>query len=463
MNVLEKSIQQLTGMDRKGVMTKAAGKIEAFFVKNRSRFHYVHTLMLIGLIVLIIGPVFLPHPPPDATAFENFTELSRFIVWGLWFPLVFVSVILFGRFWCGLLCPQGALSEYASRLGLNRPVPGWLHWGGVPILSFVIITILGQLTGVRDYPLPAMEVFMGTTLLSVLVGFLYVRERRVWCRYLCPVGPLLGIFSRLGLVSFEKNGANGKGGICPTFINLSAKAASSNCIECFRCVNPGAHDSLHLSIRRPGREIEEIERREANLWEVFFLFVATGLAIGAFHWQVNPVYLQYKYMIGSFFLDHGLVDIIGRSGPWWIMVNNPEAGEVFNWLDFIAIVTFMLMSMAGVVLILFLLTALSALILTMGGGRGREGIIKTVARLGYLYAPVALVSFVLGLGTALFQSPGVFGLSGQTVNAVQGLVFALGALWSVHLALRLHGFGPAMIPSVFGIGFVALLWYRVLF
>lgn len=444
-------------------MTKAAAKIEGFFVKNRPRFHYAHALMLVTLIVLIIAPVFLPYPSRDATAFDSFTVLARFIVWGLWFPLVFVSVILFGRFWCGLLCPQGALSEYTSRSGLNRPVPRWLHWGGVPILSFVFITIIGQLIGVRDYPLPAMEVFIGTTFLAVLVGFLYARERRVWCRYLCPVGPLLGIFSRLGCVSFEKKGNHGTSGICPTFINLSAKAASSNCIECFRCVMPGEPDSLHLRIRRPGREIEEIERREANLWEVFFLFVATGLALGAFHWQASPVYLQYKYMLGSFFLDHGLVDIIGRSGPWWIMVNNPEAGEVFNWLDFITIATFMLISMAGVAIILFILTTLSALILTMGGGRGSEGIVKTVARLGYLYAPVALVSFVLGLGTALFQSPGVFGLSGETVNTIQGLVFALGALWSVHLAMSLHGFGPAMIPSVFGIGLVSLLWYRVLF
>ena len=57
--------------------------------------------------------------------------------------------------------------------------------------------------GVRDYPLAALELFGVTTLAAVLTGFLFARERRVWCRYLCPVGPLLGVFSRLGAISFE--------------------------------------------------------------------------------------------------------------------------------------------------------------------------------------------------------------------------------------------------------------------
>jgi hypothetical protein len=463
MNVLERSIDNACPeRDPDRVMAKAAGKIEGFFVKQRAGFHYVHALMLVALVVLIIVPAFLPYPPDDATAFDSFSLLARFIVWGLWFPLVFVSVIFFGRLWCGLLCPQGALSEYTTKAGLNRPVPRWLRWGGVPIFSFVIITIIGQLVGIRDYPLPAMEVFIGTTLIAVLVGFLYGRERRVWCRYLCPVGPLLGILSRLGIVGFEKNGGNGGGCVCPTFINLSAKTASSNCIECFRCVNPEEPGSLHLRLRRPGQEIEEIGKRDMNLWEVVFLFAATGLALGAFHWLANPIYIEYRSMLGGFFLDIGLAGFIGKSGPWWLMVNYPWAGEVFNWLDFISIATFMLISMVGVASVLFLLTVLSAIVVKRGGG-GEGSLLLTVTKFGYLYAPVALVSFVLGLGMMLFQSLSIFGLTGETIKAVQALFFVLGALWSVYLAAKLQGFGPAIIPSILGIGLVAFFWYEVLF
>src|SRR3989304_9613704 len=161
--------------------------VEDFFVKNRERFIYLHMGMLIIFAALIFIPPFLPLPAEDATLLNNFTLLAKFLIWGLWFPLLLLSVIFFGRLWCGLLCPHGALSEYSSKKGLNRPIPKWLRWGGVPIASFVFITTLGQLIGIREYPLAALEVLGGTMVIAVLVGFLYGNGRRPFCRYLCPL------------------------------------------------------------------------------------------------------------------------------------------------------------------------------------------------------------------------------------------------------------------------------------
>ncbi len=440
-------------------MDNVAGLIENFFVRNRERFGYIHMGMFVVFMALIFIPPFLSLPAEDDAIWNNFTLISRFLIWGLWFPLVLLSVILFGRLWCGLLCPQGALSEYAGRKGLNRPIPRWMRWEGMPVVSFIFITTLAQLIGARDYPPAAMEVLGGTMVLAAIVGFVYASGRRPWCRYLCPIGPLLGIFSRLGAVSFEKNGGNGKGCVCPTFINTTNKVASSNCIECFRCVNPETSSSLHLNIRRPGLEIEEIKTREPNLLEVFFLFLATGLALGAFHWQVSPIYIQYKQALGSLLLNYGLGDFIGKSGPWWIMVNYQEAGEVFNWLDFTSITSFMLLSMISITVVLFLLTLLSVFML-----RGKEEVMTRVARLGYLYTPVALISLVLGLGLILFQSLVSLGLNKETVHTIQWALFTGGGIWSLYLAARLHGlFSPAMIPNILGIGLVAAAWNMALF
>ena len=433
--------------------------IEDFFVKNREKFICLYIGMLIIFAVLIGIPPFLPLPAEDATIWDNFALLAKFLIWGLWFPLVLFSVILFGRLWCGLLCPQGALAEYAGKKRLNRPIPRWMRWEGMPIISFIVVTILGQLVGVRDYPLAAAEILVGTMVLATLVGFLYANGRRPWCRYLCPIGPLLGIFSRLGAVSFEKNGGDGRGCVCPTFINTANKVASSNCIECFRCVNPETSHSLRLRIRHPGIEIEEIKKREPSLWEVVFLFLATGLALGAFHWQVNPVYIQYKQAVGGFLLNRGLGGLIGKSGPWWLMVNYPQAGETFIWLDFISITTFMLIGMAGIVIILFMLTMLSASIV-----REKDPIMATVAKLGYLYAPVALISLIIGLGLILFQSLNDIGIDKDVVRIAQGFLFAAGGMWSLYLAVRLHnGWSMAVIPNIIGIAVVTAAWHRVLF
>lgn len=469
MNTFEKIAAKTREDDRLETAKKTKKKtvsatIEAFFVRNRDRFGYIQAGMLLLLLLLIVVPAFLPLPSEDAGIFNNFTLFARYVMWGIWFPLVFVSVIVFGRLWCGALCPQGAVSEYLSRWGLKRPVPSWLRKGYVPVLSFVVITIIGQVIGIRDYPLPAMEIFIITTLLAVLIGLLFSPQRRVWCRYLCPMGPLLGVFSRLGAVSFEKEGKGGRGYLCPTYIKTQTKSASSDCIECFKCVNPGESSSLHFRLRHPGREIEEIGKRAANIWEVIFIFAATGLALGAFYWQATLLYLRFKQGLGIFFTDLGLIDIVAKSGPKWLIVNYPEAGEVFIWLDLIGITTFMLMTMAGVAAILFIFTTLSALMLRKG-----EPITSTITKLGYLYAPVALVSLVLGMGQMLFGSLGEIGsktgmFEPAFMKTVAGIFFAGGGLWSLYLAWKLQGrLSTAIIPAVLGVGMIAFLWHRVLF
>ncbi|MEK7313462.1 MAG: 4Fe-4S binding protein [Deltaproteobacteria bacterium] len=452
-------------------------KVERFFVENRKNLFYVHIAMILVFLVLIAVPAFLPAPSESDGLSSNFVLFSKFMVWGLWFPLVFISVIFLGRFWCGTLCPQGALTEYANKKTLNKPVPRLLTYGWVPVSSFIIITIAGQVVGVRDYPLAALELFGVTTLAAVLTGFLFARERRVWCRYLCPVGPLLGVFSRLGAISFEnkvtprptplgvgapKGGLGGiknakaKAYLCPTFINTQTKTASSNCIECFKCVELNNPASLHLSVRRPGREVEEIRTRDANPWEVIFIFAATGLSLGAFYWQSSQVFVEYKQSLGGLLMDMGLTNVIGWSGPWWLMVNYPQAGDVFNLLDAVSIITFMLGMTVFVGGVLFLVTALSSLCL-----KRDDLILSEVFALGYAYAPVALVSLVAGLGGMLFDGMAESGIASAFIK--QSL-FIAGIIWSAHISFKLANRRvlPAVILSA-GVIFIAFLWKGALF
>lgn len=433
--------------------------IEEFFLKHRERFWLVHMVVLLLMAVLLVGPAFLPLPDEGATIFDDFSLFASFVVWGVWFPLLFLSVILSGRLWCGVFCPQGAASEYASKKGLAFAPPRWMRKDWIAILSFIVITIFGQVVGVRDYPLATLEVLGGTTLVAVLIGYIYGGGRRVWCRYLCPMGPLLGVLSRFGAVSFERPAGTGKGYPCPTFVNTAAKTSSANCIECFRCVNPGEKGSLRVELRRPGREVEEIERREPSLWETIFLFSATGLALGAFYWQISPLYIRLKHTIGDFFMNMGLLHVVGSPGPRWLVVNYPEAGEVFLWLDVMAITIFMVAAMVGVAVLLSGFTAVAAL-LNGRGGSVKEGFIS----LGYVYGPVALLSLVIGLGQILFQTVVELGVAPQFVRSLEMGLFAAGGLWSMYLAYRLvKGNILAMVPLGSGTVLVAALWYRVLF
>ena len=469
MKVCEKSVEKENTLAAGGGADGVIRKVERFFVENRKNLFYVHIAMILVFLVLIAVPAFLPAPSESDGLSSNFVLFSKFMVWGLWFPLVFISVIFLGRFWCGTLCPQGALTEYANKKTLNKPVPRLLASGWVPVSSFIVITIAGQVLGVRDYPLATLELFGITTLAAVLTGFLFSRERRVWCRYLCPVGPLLSVFSRLGAISFEnkvtpfhKGGlggirsGKGKAYLCPTFINTQTKTATSNCIECFKCVEPGNPASLHLSVRRPGREVEEIRTRDSNPWEVIFIFVAAGLSLGAFYWQSSPVFVMYKQSLGGLLMDMGLTNVIGWNGPWWLMVNYPAAGDVFNLLDAVSIATFMLGMTVFVGAVLFLVTALSSLCL-----KRDDSILSEVFALGYAYAPVALVSLVLGLGGILFDGMAELGIAAAFIK--QSL-FIAGIVWSAYIAFSLarRMVLPAAILSG-GVIFMAFLWKGALF
>ncbi len=75
--------------------------------------------------VLLVLPALLPLPDSQARMPNNLTLFAQFLFWGLWWPFVLLSIILFGRLWCGALCPEGALSEWASQYGRGMGAFQW--------------------------------------------------------------------------------------------------------------------------------------------------------------------------------------------------------------------------------------------------------------------------------------------------------------------------------------------------
>ncbi len=447
--------------------------VEGFFVRQRDRLVWVHGAMFSLFLCVLFVPLALPEPPENATPFSHFTTFASYGLWGLWFPLVFLSVIFTGRSWCGLLCPMGAASESLNQRGLQRPIPRWLRWEGTPVVSFLFITILGQTVGVRDHPEAVAEVFGGTLLAAMLIGFLYGRNKRAWCRHMCPIGLLLGVFSRIGAVQLVPKRKKLCGdhytekGVCPTMIDIPRKVESRHCIECFRCVNPKAKGGLYLRARRPGAEIEAIRDHHANPAEVWFMFLGAGAALGGFLWLVLPAYQALRQRVGEWFIERKWF-WIGETGPSWLMSVHPERREVFNWLDFFMIVGFMLACMLLLAAVLAVTTALAAWISgCIGGDRSFS---QRFVELGYQYTPVAMMSLILGLGGELFETLSYLGL-GAYIGTAKGLVFLLGLVWSVYLGERIlarQGAAPRrrwlpLLPGTAGSVLVGLAWWPAIF
>jgi len=467
-------VRQVPTIEAKRPSARIAAPVEAFFVRNIRWLPWVHAVMFVAFVGLILVPALLPDPPESAGPFDHLTPFANLALWGVWFPLLLLSVLATGRSWCGILCPMGAASEHASKRGLRLTPPRWLTWPGTPVLSFIVVTVLGQTTGVRTHPEAAAEIFGGTMAAAILLGWLFAPGKRPWCRHACPIGLLLGVFNRLGAVEFAPKRPEPGGdlwndrGVCPTMIDLKRKTETRHCIECFRCVSPPAQGGLFLRLRRPGEEIEQIARRNPNLSEILFLFLGGGVALGGFLWGVLPLFNRLRDTLGEWAIDHDLMWLLD-SGPSWLMSVHPERREVFLWLDFVMIAGFMAATM------LAFTVGLSALTWAAAWVAGRLGAGRTQGRrfleLGYQFTPIAMVSLLLGLGGGLFTALKSLGLPPEAVAGIKVALFAIGIVWSLWLAARILAaqnltgwrMAPALLPGLAGTAAVALAWWPALF
>ena len=306
------------------------------------------TVVLFYAVMLVI-PALLPLPPAEAGILNNLTLLAQFLFWGLWWPFVLLSVVLFGRLWCGVLCPEGALSEWASQRGLGRGTPRWMRWGGWPTLAFLLTTLYGQLISVYDYAQAALLILGGSTLAAMLVGFLYGRGKRVWCRYLCPVSGVFGLLAKLAPVHFHVDEQRWRDNApphlpppnCAPLLDIRRMRGASACHACGRC--SGQRDAVQLIARSSNEEIVRYGNNPDNLWEVrLLLYGVIGLAMGAFQWTLSPWFISLKQGIAEWLVAHEILWPLEANAPWWLLTHYPQLNDAFTWLDGLAICLYLL-------------------------------------------------------------------------------------------------------------------------
>jgi polyferredoxin len=174
------------------------------------------------------------------------------------------ATLVLGRVWCGWVCPLGAILEAFGPVG-TRKVPQGLrqvkYWllgiillmaaaGSMAFMFLDPITILVR--GIANTISPAIrQVFAGfsqVTLIGLvsalpLVAVLALNaiEKRFWCRYLCPLGALVGLGSkfswlkrRLDDTSCVACGECSK--VCPMGA-IRSDDASHDPAECVMCLD----------------------------------------------------------------------------------------------------------------------------------------------------------------------------------------------------------------------------------
>ncbi len=264
--------------------------------------------------------------PPGAEGFLPISALMSLKYWiqtgvindihpsGLFILLAIVAgALLLKKAFCGWMCPVGTLSEGLWMLGKkifgrNLKVPRWLDY---PLRALKYLLLFYFVWAIWNMDVPSLKAFIyspynkmadvkmfiffaeiSTFALGTLVVLmlLSVVIKNFWCRYLCPYGALLGMFSWLSPVKITRNKATCIDcelctKECPSSITVhkAGRVWSDECMSCLECVQVcPVKETLQLRVSK--------ESRAMNTWVfgslVVGVFVAvTGLAVLTGHWQ----------------------------------------------------------------------------------------------------------------------------------------------------------------------------------
>ena len=416
--------------------------------------------VVLAYLVLVSVPAFLPLPERAAHLWTNFTLFAQFAFWGVWWPFVLISMVLVGRAWCGIFCPEGALTEMASRHSRGLSVPRWLTWKGWPFVAFVLTTVYGQMISVYQYPKPALLILGGSTAGAIAVGFLYGRNKRVWCRYLCPVSGVFGLLAKLAPVHFRVDEAAWarsrhahNAGVtpvnCAPLVPLRTMKGNHDCHMCGRC--SGFRDAIELGARSPNHEIVEVAGAAPKPVETLLIvFGLMGVATGAFHWSASPWYIDVKQALATWLIDLGALWPLQPSAPWWIFTNYPDVNDQLTLLDG-AVLLFYIAATALVIgaLVCGCLYAATRCLGPWSAARFHHFAQSLI--------PIAACGVFLGLSATTVSLLRTEGVPLGFVGFLRAFLLAGAALWSIWLGWKIAGRAAASLPRRAGAGFSVAL------
>ncbi|HEY9674099.1 MAG TPA: sigma 54-interacting transcriptional regulator [Waterburya sp.] len=235
------------------------------------RINYGFTLWVFALVVVMgfVGP---------QNRQENFT-LNLF--WAWWWPLILIGFPFVGRLWCAV-CPFMIYGEVTQKLSLwlwPRQLKRWPRetaekWGGWFLFGLFTLIFLWE----ELWDLENTAYLSACLLLLITAGamiFSAIFERRFWCRYLCPIGGMNGLFAKLSMTELRaqqgtcsaecttyqcyKGGPQKGEGLetagCPLYSHPAQLQDNRDCVLCMTCLKACPHRSVEVNLRPPGIEL----------------------------------------------------------------------------------------------------------------------------------------------------------------------------------------------------------------
>ena len=231
--------------------------------------------------------------------------------------------ILFGRMICGWLCPFGLVQELLHKIPTPKvkksPVTRVLSYLKYVILVFFVL-IVPIMYAFRNTPLPAFCKYIcpaGTLeggigllsnavnesyfsmlgplftwkfmlMVSILVGSVFIF--RLFCRFICPLGALYGLFNKLSIfgVKVEKSKCTNCG-LCHNHCKVDIKeVGDQECIGCGECIDVCPTNAIRWKGIKASPDKDNGKHKKAKLvTRIISAVLLIGILAGAiaYYWQ----------------------------------------------------------------------------------------------------------------------------------------------------------------------------------
>ena len=369
---------------------------------------------------------------------QNFSIVFVWIAW--WAILILAAVPFLGRSWCAV-CPIPLAGEWLQRGALLEPpsqppsflglrVPARLRNMWMQNLSFTLVALFSSVI----LTTPSVTAVVLAGMLFAAVGLSMVFERRVFCRYLCPVGGFIGLYAQAAPLELriqdktrctrcaDKPCYNGSaaGYGCPWDVFPGGLNKNNYCGLCLECLRTCPKDNIAINLRPFAADLAQPASRLDEAGKAFIM-LGSCLVYAAVLLGPWGAFKDAAFQVGT---------------PAWTGYAGAFLGVIFG-----------------------LLPSLFALAVWAGGGASKARFKQRFTQLAAALVPLGLMFWVafslafvlanasyilaalsdpLGLGWNLF---GLAGMAWQPVlssslPALQTLALVSGLAWAARTAQR---------------------------
>ena len=363
--------------------------IKRFFISAWFQPAFQVPVLLIFLIIIAAGLFDIQ---------KGDMNIATLLMWTIWWAAIIFTFVFVGRVWC-MMCPFGAAQDWIGRLfSLNKDFPKPVRNIWLSSFIFFGLTWWDSFSGIVNKP--ALTSYLLIGFFVVAVGMSVTFKGRSFCRYACPIGGLIGLYSMFSPVELRNKGlevcrnhkikecikGTEKSHPCPMFVTPMTLDRNNYCNFCSECIKSCFQDNIVIRFRNFAKDLWVSAKGYMD--EAYLAIVILGVSIIVTGEMVEPW--------------HRWMDAVGKIIPFDILgIMSHAARET---------ATFLIVMTTGSLIIPSLLLFGAALVVKKTAGMESPPLnLKQIfVQFAYMFIPVGLsMHLAHNVSHLLREGPGI--------------------------------------------------------